>query len=101
MDCQEYKQLMTICKHVYLTLLNEVFICHLRGKEYLFAGRAVVQVVSRQLLTAEARVRSQAGHVGFVMDEVTLGRIFLPVLLSSSVSVIYLRFIFTHLSSGG
>jgi hypothetical protein len=35
------------------------------------------------------------------MDEVTLGRIFLPVLLSSSVSVIYLRFIFTHLSSGG
>jgi hypothetical protein len=39
-------------------------------------GRAIAQAVSRRLPTAEARVRSQSGHVGFVADKVALGQVF-------------------------
>jgi hypothetical protein len=44
-------------------------------------GRATAQAVSFWLLTAEARVRPQVNTVGFVVDNVGLGQVFLRVLL--------------------
>jgi hypothetical protein len=38
------------------------------------------QVVSRRPLTAEARLRARVNHVGFVVDKVALGQVFLRVL---------------------
>jgi hypothetical protein len=38
-------------------------------------GRAMVQVVSRRPLTAEARVRTGSIHVGSVVDKVALGQV--------------------------
>jgi hypothetical protein len=38
-------------------------------------GRAAAQAVSRWLPTAAARVRAWSGHVGFVVDKVTLGQV--------------------------
>jgi hypothetical protein len=37
----------------------------------------MAQVVSRRPLTAEARVRAESIHVGFVVDKLALGQIFL------------------------
>jgi hypothetical protein len=39
-------------------------------------GRPLTQAVSRWLLTAAARVRVRAEHVGFVVDKAALGQIF-------------------------
>jgi hypothetical protein len=39
-------------------------------------GRTIAEAVSRWLPTATARVGAQAGHVGFVVDKVTLGQVF-------------------------
>jgi hypothetical protein len=38
----------------------------------------MAQAVSRRLLTAGARFRSRVGHVGFVVDKVAPGQLFLP-----------------------
>jgi hypothetical protein len=48
----------------------------------------MAQAVSRRPLIAEARVRACLIFVGFVEENVELGRIFLRVLLFSSVSII-------------
>jgi hypothetical protein len=45
-----------------------------------YVGRAMAQVVSRRPLTAETRVRAGSIHVGFVVDKVALGQVFLRVL---------------------
>jgi hypothetical protein len=45
------------------------------------------QVVSRRPLTAEARVRGSI-HVGFVVDKVALGQVFLRVLRVSPANII-------------
>jgi hypothetical protein len=39
-------------------------------------GRTLAQAVTRWLLTAAARVRVRAEHVGFVVDRVVLGQVF-------------------------
>jgi hypothetical protein len=51
-------------------------------------GGAMAQVVSRRPLTAEARVRV---HVGFVVDKVVLGQVFLRVLRFSPVNISFHR----------
>jgi hypothetical protein len=49
----------------------------------------MAQVVSRRPLTAEARVRALGSiHVGFVVDKVALGQVFLRVLRFSPVDII-------------
>jgi hypothetical protein len=40
-------------------------------------GRAMAQAVSRRPLTAAARVRAQVNPMGFVVDKVALGQVFL------------------------
>jgi hypothetical protein len=40
----------------------------------------MAQAVIRRPVTAEARVRARVTHVGFVMDKVALGQVFLRVL---------------------
>jgi hypothetical protein len=47
---------------------------------YLFQGRAMAQAVRRRPLTAVAWVRTLVNPVGFVVDKVALGQIFLRVL---------------------
>jgi hypothetical protein len=59
-----------------------IFRCH------LLKGRAVAQAVSRRPLTAVAWVRAQVNPVGFVVEKVALGQVFLPVLLFFPVSII-------------
>jgi hypothetical protein len=51
-------------------------------------GRVMAQVVSRRPLTAAAWVRAQVNPVGFVVDKVALGQVFLRVLRFFSVSII-------------
>jgi hypothetical protein len=46
----------------------------------------MAQVVSRRPLTAEARVRAGSIHVGFVVDKVALGQVFLRFLRFSPVN---------------
>jgi hypothetical protein len=48
----------------------------------------VTQAFSRRPLTAEARVRAEVFLVGFAVDKLALGQIFLRVLLFSSVIII-------------
>jgi hypothetical protein len=48
----------------------------------------MAQAVSRQPLTAAARVRAQVKPVGFVVDKVALGQVFLQVLRFSPVNII-------------
>jgi hypothetical protein len=45
-------------------------------------GRAMAQAVSRRPLTAAARVRGRVNPVGFVVNKVALGQVFLRVLFS-------------------
>jgi hypothetical protein len=45
-------------------------------------------VVSRRPVTAAARVRIQVNPVGFVVDKVALGQVYLGVLQFSPVSII-------------
>jgi hypothetical protein len=47
----------------------------------------MAQVVSRRPLTAEARIVSGSIHVGFVVDKVTLGQVFLRVLRLSPANI--------------
>jgi hypothetical protein len=47
----------------------------------------MAQVVCRRFLTAEARVRAGSIHVGFVVDKVTLGQVFLRVFRFSPVNI--------------
>jgi hypothetical protein len=54
---------------------------------FFFLGRAIAQVVSRRPLTAEARVRAQLIHVGFLVDKVGLEQVFLQVLWISLVNM--------------
>jgi hypothetical protein len=51
-------------------------------------GRAVAQAVSRWTLNAAAWVRAQVNPVGFVVDKVALGQVFLRVLRLSPVNII-------------
>jgi hypothetical protein len=51
-------------------------------------GRAIAQAVSRRLLTAETRFAPRSVHVGFVVEKVALGKIFLPVFRFFPVSII-------------
>jgi hypothetical protein len=46
----------------------------------LSRGRIMAQAVSRRPFTGEARVRAMLIHVGFVVDRVALGQVFLRVL---------------------
>jgi hypothetical protein len=51
-------------------------------------GGAMSQAVSRRPFTAEAQVRSRFVHMGFVVDKVALGQVFLQVLQFSPVKFI-------------
>jgi hypothetical protein len=51
-------------------------------------GRAMAQAVSRRPLTWEAGFAPESIHVGFVVDRVVLGQVFLRVLRISPVSII-------------
>jgi hypothetical protein len=55
---------------------------------FSYTDRAVAQAVSRRPLTAEARVRPESVHVGFVVDKVALGQVFPRVLRFSPVNLI-------------
>jgi hypothetical protein len=57
--------------------------------ERLLLGRAIAQVVNRRLPSRRPRFDLRAGHVGFVVDQVTLGGRFSP---SNSVSPAQLSF---------
>ena len=48
----------------------------------------LAEAVSRQPVTAEARVHSQASRAGFVVNKVALGRVYLPALRSPPASMI-------------
>jgi hypothetical protein len=48
----------------------------------------MTQAVSNRPLTAAARVRARVNPVGFVVDKVTLGQVFLRVLWFSPVNII-------------
>jgi hypothetical protein len=48
----------------------------------------MAHAVSRRPLTAPAWVRAQVNPVGFVVDKVALGQVFLPVLLFFPVNII-------------
>jgi hypothetical protein len=52
------------------------------------SGRAMAQAVSRRPLTAESRVAPGLIRVGFVVEKVALGQVFLRVLRFSPVSII-------------
>jgi hypothetical protein len=54
----------------------------------ILLGRAMAQAVSRRPLTAAARVLAQVNPVGFVVDKVALGQVFLRVLRFSPVNII-------------
>jgi hypothetical protein len=54
--------------------------------------RPMAQAVSRQSVTANARVRSRSDHVRFVVDKVALGQPLLWVLQFSPVTIIPPRF---------
>jgi hypothetical protein len=61
------------------------------------ASNGIVQAVSYRLLTAEARVRAQSTQLGFVMDKVALGQVFLSESFGLPVSVSFHHCsIFTH-----
>jgi hypothetical protein len=49
---------------------------------------AMAQAVSSWPLTAEDRIRSRVIHVGFMVNKVTLGHVFLRVLRFSPASII-------------
>jgi hypothetical protein len=51
-------------------------------------GRVIAQAVSRRPLTAAAWVRVQVNPVGFVVEKVALGQVFLRVLRFSPVNII-------------
>jgi hypothetical protein len=51
----------------------------------------MAQVVSRRPLTAEARVRARSIHVGFVVDKMALGYVFLRGLRFFPVSISFHR----------
>jgi hypothetical protein len=51
-------------------------------------GRAMAQAVNRRPVTAAAWVRAQVNPVGFVVDKVALGQVFLRVLRFSPVNII-------------
>jgi hypothetical protein len=48
----------------------------------------MVQAVSRQTLTANARVRSHISHMGFVVDKVALGDFYLRVLRFCPIRIV-------------
>jgi hypothetical protein len=49
---------------------------------------AMAEVVSQQSLTTEAWVHFRSDHVGFVVDKVALGQVFVRVLWCFPVSII-------------
>jgi hypothetical protein len=51
----------------------------------------MAQVVGRMPLTAEARVRPESIHVGFMVDKVALGQVFLRVLRFCAVNIPFHR----------
>jgi hypothetical protein len=53
----------------------------------IIEGHAMAQAVSCWPLTMEARVRARLIHVGFVVDKVALGQVFLRLLWLSSVNI--------------
>ena len=58
------------------------------GQVSLIVGRAMARAVSRRPFTAGPRVDAGLVHVGYVVDNVTLGQVFPLVLRVSSVSFI-------------
>jgi hypothetical protein len=64
-------------------------------------GRAIAQAVNGQLLNSKPRFRAQGSPEWFVVDKLTLGRLYLRV-LRFPLSVSFHRCsVFTHVSSGG
>jgi len=59
-------------------LLSRSFQNNTSGVRHFLLGRATVQAVSRRILNMEARLPTF--HVGFVVNEVTLGWAFVPSL---------------------
>jgi hypothetical protein len=57
-------------------MLGPVEHCKYERKS-LRIGRAMVQAVSRRPLTVVARVRARVSPVGYVVDSVALGQVFL------------------------
>jgi hypothetical protein len=51
-------------------------------------GRAMAQAVSRRPLTAAAWIRARVNPVGFVVEKVALGQVFLRILRFSPVNII-------------
>jgi hypothetical protein len=69
---------------------------------FQYLGCAMARAVSRRPLTAAAWVRARVNPVGFVVDKVALGQVFLRVLRFSPVNIIALSLIhFIHLFSPG
>jgi hypothetical protein len=62
---------------------TELNCCLINGRLKLDTGHAVAQAVSRRPLTAVAGFAFGSVHVGFVMEKVALGQVFLRVLLFS------------------
>jgi hypothetical protein len=60
-------------------------------------GRAMAQAVSRRPLTETARVRAQVNAVGFMVDKVALGQVFLRVIRFSPVNIIQRGLLFRKL----
>jgi hypothetical protein len=54
----------------------------------------------RRLVASLSPLRPGSVHVGFVVDKVALGQVFLQALWSSSVSIMP-PWLYTHISSGG
>jgi hypothetical protein len=48
----------------------------------------MVQALGRRPLTAETRVRSQAVHVGLMVDKIAVGQVFRRTLRFSTVTII-------------
>jgi hypothetical protein len=59
-----------------------------KAKTKVHLDRVMAQAVSRRPFTAAARVRAQVIPVGFVVDKVALGHVFLRVLRFSPISII-------------
>jgi hypothetical protein len=58
------------------------------GKSKSRLSRSIAQAVSRRFLTAGAGFASRSVHVGFVVDEVALGQVFLRGLRFYPVTII-------------
>jgi hypothetical protein len=70
-DSLSHAQVLSVGKWNFLVIFTRHSLCPFI---YPVVGRAIAQVVSRWLPTAEARVRARVWQVGFVVDKVALGQ---------------------------